>query len=254
MDSLKDSLLAQVHQAERAYKTYDLLLHRHQEQLRQRATLSERMRSYGTRAVTLSDVQAQAGAFVTAALAACERAAGHESVYYQQAQRYAEHIGVIGAMAGASEQHMQSLSGVLKSLRQAIDHDYLRSVRQLIHAEVFTDILEMADYLHEQGYKDAAAMMAGGVLEQHIRQLCAAHTIPTSDPDATTGKMRPRPTERLNAELARAGAYDKGAQKNITGWLDLRNKAAHGRYSEYSLEDVGPFIQGIRLFVRQHPA
>jgi hypothetical protein len=43
-------------------------------------------------------------------------------------------------------------------------------------------------------------------------------------------------------------------QKNVTAWLDLRNKAAHGCYSEYQNENVRLMIAGVLDFMARHPA
>jgi len=37
-------------------------------------------------------------------------------------------------------------------------------------------------------------------------------------------------------------------------WLDIRNNAAHGKYSEYSDEDVDLMIKGILNFIASNPA
>lgn len=52
----------------------------------------------------------------------------------------------------------------------------------------------------------------------------------------------------MNAELATEGAYNKLDQKSVTAWLDLRNKAAHAQYSEYTLEQVTTMLSGVREF------
>ena len=38
-------------------------------------------------------------------------------------------------------------------------------------------------------------------------------------------------------------------QKQITAWLDLRNNAAHGKYSEYTQEQVSLLLQGVMDFI-----
>lgn len=253
MDSLKDSLLTQLRNAELAFLSYNEFMKLYQKQLGTSGTLRELMESSKEGHVTTGDLQVRAGAFVTGALAVIERATGCDSVYYQQAQRCVDRIDVFRGVAVASDGPILTLFGVLGALRQAIEYDFLQSARERIHGEVFTDFLDMAGYFHEMGYKDAAAVMAGGVLEQHIRQLCAAHNIATEEPHAT-GKTHSKTAERMNTDLAKAGAYDKGAQKRVTAWLDLRNNAAHGHYEKYELQDVGLFIQEIRLFVSQNPA
>lgn len=90
----------------------------------------------------------------------------------------------------------------------------------------------MAEHLLSEQYKDPAAVMVGGVLEEHLRQLAAKAGVAVTD--MKDGKEVPRKAESLNADLAKAGVYGKLDQKAVTGWLDLRNKAAHGKYSEYT--------------------
>ena len=58
----------------------------------------------------------------------------------------------------------------------------------------------------------------------------------------------------MNAELAGANVYSKLDQKNVTAWLDLRNKAAHGKYGEYTKEQVALLIQSVRDFITRNPA
>ncbi|MFZ0592306.1 MAG: hypothetical protein WAM39_17735, partial [Bryobacteraceae bacterium] len=96
---------------------------------------------------------------------------------------------------------------------------------ELVHADVFSDFLEMADHLLEQGYKDAAAVIVGSVLEEHLRKLCQKHGLGT-----TINSGAPKKADLINADLAGAMVYPKLDQKNVTAWLDVRNKAAHGKY------------------------
>jgi len=58
----------------------------------------------------------------------------------------------------------------------------------------------------------------------------------------------------LNADLATSGVYGKLDQKNVTAWLDLRNKAAHGHYNEYTKEQVALLLNAVRDFVTRLPA
>jgi hypothetical protein len=49
--------------------------------------------------------------------------------------------------------------------------------------------------------------------------------------------------------LAKVGVYNKLDQKNITALLDLRNKAAHGQYGEYTKSQVELMHQSVLDFV-----
>jgi hypothetical protein len=105
------------------------------------------------------------------------------------------------------------------------------------------DFLDMASYLHEQGYKDPAAVIAGSVLEEHLRNLCQKHQIPTEE------KGKARKAEMLNQDLRNNNVYNLLEQKNVTAWLDLRNKAAHGDYDQYDLQQVSSLIDNVRAFI-----
>lgn len=137
--------------------------------------------------------------------------------------------------------------GILKAVKQEIEGGWLFTVKGLISAEIFSDFLEMAEYLLNEGYKDPAAVMTGSVLEEHIRQLCIKNSIPIET--IKDGKPVPKKADLMNSELASASIYNKLDQKSIISWLDLRNKAAHGKYSEYTKEQVDLMFQGVTNFI-----
>ncbi len=70
----------------------------------------------------------------------------------------------------------------------------------------------------------------------------------------TDGVLRPKKADRLNSDLAKAEVYSKLDQKAVTMWLDLRNKAAHGHFQEYTKDQVSNMIQSvIEFMVRVSP-
>jgi hypothetical protein len=140
------------------------------------------------------------------------------------------------------------LAGVLQALRADFDAGYLRSIEELIHANVFADFLEMADELQTKDFKDPAAVLAGSVLEEHLRKLAVASGVTIE----VNGK--PKKADTINAELAKAEVYNKLEQKSVTAWLDLRNKAAHGMYGEYNADQVAAVIRDVRGFMVRHAA
>ena len=75
----------------------------------------------------------------------------------------------------------------------------LAKFHELVHADIFTDFLEMADYLLEEGYKDPAAVLAGGTLEEHLRKLCHKKNIEIMKDDSHY-----KTADSLNANLAGA--------------------------------------------------
>jgi hypothetical protein len=144
----------------------------------------------------------------------------------------------------------QALSGAVRALRDDIAANRTKSLTELVHAEVFGDFLDMAQHLLDQGFKDAAAVIAGSSLEAHLRALCLRNGIPTDDASG-----RPKKADMLNAELHTANAYlSKGDLKNVVAWLDLRNDAAHGHYAKYAAPQVNLLIASIRDFFSRYPA
>ena len=139
--------------------------------------------------------------------------------------------------------------GILSALRRDYLDGCLISFSELIHGDLFSDILEQAQYLLDENFKDPAAVLAGGVLEQELRKLCDKHGIATTNADG-----RPKKADAMNSELATLYDKQKLDQKNVTAWLDLRNKAAHGEYSRYTHEQVANTISGIRDFITRNPA
>ena len=125
-------------------------------------------------------------------------------------------------------------------------------LKGLISAEIFSDFIEMAQHLLSQNYKDPAAVIAGSVLEEHLRQLAISNGVEIEV--ETDGVLRPKKADRLNSDLAKAEVYSKLDQKAVTMWLDLRNKAAHGHFQEYTKDQVSNMIQSvIEFMVRVSP-
>lgn len=138
--------------------------------------------------------------------------------------------------------HFSQMVGVAEAIRHDLDNGLLIHFKALVQADVFADFLEMGEYLLEEGYKDAAAVIIGSVLEDGLRKLAETNAIPITQP---TGK--PMTIEPLNVELAKQEVYSKLVQKQITSWAHVRNKAAHGEFGEYNKEQVQMmllFVQG----------
>ncbi|NBM14971.1 hypothetical protein GUY61_04645 [Streptomyces sp. GC420] len=82
-----------------------------------------------------------------------------------------------------------------------------------------------------------------------MRALCVKHGVDTELPNGS-----PKKADTMNADLKKAGVYDGLQQKQITAWMDLRNKAAHGNYTDYDAPQVRLFIDGVRGFMLKYPA
>lgn len=135
---------------------------------------------------------------------------------------------------------LRRLAAVFLAAKEDFEGGYIKSIRSLVQAEVFDDELEQAAELLISGYKSAAAVIAGTVLESNLRSHCAALGIPL-------GKM-----DKMNADLAKAGVYNGIVQKRITALAALRNSAAHGKSDEFTDAEVRSMIDDVRRHIEQH--
>lgn len=191
----------------------------------------------------LSSRELQRG--ITLARAAIERSSPKGSAYIRQTEE-------ILASGDPDRIRLPNLMGVIESLLADIRAGYLTNVEEMIHADIFADFLEMAAYLLQEGYKDAAAVISGSSLEAHLRQLCQKNAIPVVT--VTSSGTNAKKADAMNSDLSGKGVYGKLDQKSVTAWLDLRNKAAHGHYSEYSKEQVALMLSSVREFMTRVPA
>ena len=183
---------------------------------------------------------------ISRSIAAIHRITGPSSAYSNDIDRIIKNHPAL-------HRHTSSIMGVVQALRDDIKAGYLIYLVELAHADVFADFLEMAQHLLDTKYKDAAAVIAGSTLESHLRELCHKNGVAVDETDKN-GNFRPKKADRMNADLAKANVYSKLDQKGITAWLDLRNKAAHGQYAEYSEDQVALLISGIQNFIARNPA
>ncbi len=142
---------------------------------------------------------------------------------------------------------VESSLGVLEAVLDEIDKGWHKSVRGVVSAEVFSDFIEMANHLLDEGYKDAAAVMLGSTLEEHLRQLARENNVNIEI--EVKGKQSFKKADVLNTDLVKSEIYGKLDQKNVTAWLGLRNSAAHGKFDDYSLEQVIFFSQALNDFM-----
>ncbi len=174
---------------------------------------------------------------VTSSIAAIHRISGDNSTYSKEIEK-------VQSLNKYLHEHTSDIMGIVSALKYDIENGYLQSLVEIIHADIFSDFLDMANHLNENGYKDAAAVIAGSTLENHIKQLCDKHGIDINDE-----KAKPKKASSLNVELTKENVYEKLDSKNVTAWFDLRNKAAHGNYSEYNTDQVKLLISSIQDFI-----
>jgi hypothetical protein len=168
--------------------------------------------------------------WMTNALGLIQRVFGDESVHFRKLSQLAEAFREY-------ESQFESCRAVFLAAREDYEGGYLFSVRALIKAEVLSDALDQAKQVLSAGYKDPACVLAGVSLEVTLKELAERNGISLSKVD------------KMNSDLAKAEVYNLAKQKQVTAWADLRNKAAHGQWSDYSDADVDDMIRGIERFM-----
>jgi hypothetical protein len=173
--------------------------------------------------------------WATSAADMLRRTFGADSEYYQRFKEGFKYPGYYSDMA-------RSLA-ITKAAANDYSKGYLIETTALIRAEVFGDLLEQSEHLLEQGYYQAAAVLAGGILEDSLRKLCQTH--------AASIPAKPK-IDALNSQLTKKGIYSVLVQKRITWLADIRNKAAHGQWSEFDKADVERMLPQVRDFVTDY--
>lgn len=184
----------------------------------------------------------------TRAFAVIKRISGINSEYFRKVKDLDT-----GVFKNAFQTKIKLIMGILDGLYQDLNKDYLNSLVESIHDDIFSDYIEMAQYLLDENYKDAAAVIAGSTLEEHLRKLCEKNKISSTYIDSK-GKEKFKKADLMNSELTKDDIYTKGEQKQVTAWLDIRNNAAHGHYDNYDVNQVKNMIIGLIEFFVKHPA
>jgi hypothetical protein len=163
------------------------------------------------------------------------KACGIESEHYKEFSEN-DSTGLYGTYLAT----LESLRAIFLAAKEDYEGGYLKTTRSLIQAEVFDSELEQASALFQAGYKLPAAIVAGVVLETSLRELCDQEGLPH-------GKL-----DKMNADLAKEGKYNKLQQKRITALADIRNSAAHGKPQEFTDQDVLDMIRDVERFVAEY--
>lgn len=133
---------------------------------------------------------------------------------------------------------VHAILGILSGAKDDLEHGFLIGQEFIVAGIVFDSILEEAKFLNEKSFKDPAAVLARVVLEQTLKEIAEEIGI-EADNKASV----------INNELRKAGRYSQPQWRQIQAWLDIGNSAAHGKFEEFTAEDVTNAIEGITKFL-----
>jgi len=132
---------------------------------------------------------------------------------------------------------------ILKAAKEDIEGGYLKKLEDLVAADIFTDFLEMAEYLLEQGYKDPAASLIGAVLEDGLRKIAKNNGITLKSKENISS---------LNQKIADAKIYNRLVQKQVEVWNEIRDNADHAKFSEHNADSVQKMCSDVRQFLGEY--
>ncbi len=131
-----------------------------------------------------------------------------------------------------------SIVGVLHGALDDLSNGYLIGREFMIAGEVFDSLLNQSKFYLENDNKDIAAILARIVLEDALKRLAR-----------TEGLGDDLNASKINNELKNRERYPQVRWRSIQTWLDVGNSAAHGRFNEFTKEDVASALSGIERFL-----
>ena len=117
---------------------------------------------------------------------------------------------------------------------------FLHGIEILVTRDMLDTIVEEARVLLQAKYKDATAIYCRVILETSAKKLC------------DNNKLSYRKKEKLSSiidKLRKKGFLSLPEWRQIQAWTDIGNSAAHGKFDDYSEEDVKNMLNGIDSFI-----
>ena len=142
----------------------------------------------------------------------------------------------------------------LRSIKENLHDGFLDDLASKISSEIAFDYMQQAENLIDEDSNGKynhipAAVLAGTVLEKTLRGLCDRQNppVPTTKDNGTSKTLNP-----LIDDLKKAGLYNEAKAKHLKVYADIRNHAAHGKNTEFNLDDVKDMIRGIERFISEY--
>jgi hypothetical protein len=130
---------------------------------------------------------------------------------------------------------------ILQAVRTRFESS-LHDIRQLVQADLFDSELDASRELLKSGFLRAAGAVAGVVLEKHLGQVAANHTV-------TTRKQHPAISD-FNDLLKSSGVLDVPAWRNIQRLGDLRNLCDHNKHRDPTKDEIEELIDGVEKLTK----
>jgi len=112
------------------------------------------------------------------------------------------------------------------------------------YSVLMDDELEAARHLLSKGFSRPAGVLAGVILERHLKNLLRKHTPPI--------KYRKNATLSSLNDLCKSAVYDLVTWRKVQHLTDLRNLCAHDKTREPTKDEVTELIGGVSAILRTY--
>lgn len=133
---------------------------------------------------------------------------------------------------------------VLRAAREYIDFGPVARVEELVAAEIFTDLLGIAQRLLREQRVSAGVVVACSVLEDVMRRTARHRRIAIRE--------NVDDLSALNASMSTAGVYGAALRQRIDEWAAMRTRAETGELTPAMRPGADALLRGVREFVNDH--
>jgi len=141
--------------------------------------------------------------------------------------------------------------GILSAARTELQGNWIETTRASITSEILTDFLVMAKSNIEAGNLYSAAILICAVVEKHLRNLCLANDISTTNEQRHSTTLK-KPLQ-LNGEAYRKKLYDRQQNKKITSWFELCDGATPTTVDDILAKQLERMHADVIKFISQNP-
>ena len=139
--------------------------------------------------------------------------------------------------------------GMLTAAKRELQGDWLATATGAASRDILLDMLRLATQHAEQGKPWAAAVIAGAMLEKHLRSLCLARGI-ALDNDIQ-GKAVAKKGLQLTGEAYKKKLYERQDNKAVIGWLELCDSAVAGTGDAIDGDEVKSMLRHMHIFLKK---
>jgi hypothetical protein len=130
---------------------------------------------------------------------------------------------------------------ILRSAEKRLE-SLLADIKGVLEADIFDDELAAADDLRKKKHVRAAGVVAGVVLERHLKRVAVNHRVVLRKKQPMIGDV--------NDALKQAAIYDTIQWRQIQRLADIRNYAGHDKERAPTDEEVRELITGTDKIVK----